>query len=242
MKAMIFAAGMGTRLQPLTNNKPKALLEVKGIPLLEIIIKRLLLFGFNDIVINVHHFANQVYKFLEENRNFEATIQISDEQDLLLDTGGGLKKARNLLMDGDPILIHNVDILTDLDLRQLYSFHTENKALATLAVKERDTSRSLLINTAGELCGWRNNVNGNLKHAKGDIDTLLPIAFSGIHVVNPELIELISEEGVFSIIDVYLRLARTQKIATFCHNQNFWLDLGRKENFIEAEKYLPKLV
>jgi N-acetyl-alpha-D-muramate 1-phosphate uridylyltransferase len=242
MKAMIFAAGMGTRLKPLTDNKPKALVEVGGIPLLEIIIKRLISFGFYDLVINVHHFYEQIYEFLALNQNFGITIHVSDERDLLLDTGGGLKYAQELLSDGEPVLIHNVDILTDLDLKTFYSEHCRYHPLATLAVKERDTSRSLLINNFGELCGWRNNNSGELKHVRGDINQLIPIAFSGIHVVSPEIFEHITEMGVFSIIEVYLRLAKEHKIQTYLHSQNFWLDLGRKENFDEAAIYLNKLL
>jgi NDP-sugar pyrophosphorylase family protein len=238
MKAMLLAAGKGTRLQPLTNTKPKALIEVDGQPLLQIIIKRLIHFGFKDIVINVHHFAEQIYEFLDDNKNFGVNITISDEQDLLLDTGGGLLKAKSLLLDGSPILVHNVDIITNLNLKDLYDFHCQSKAIATMAVKDRNTSRSLLINKEGDLCGWRNNVTGELKHARGNINELTPIAFSAVHVMSPEIFEHITETGVFSIMDVYLRLAKTHKIATFNHNSDYWLDLGRIENIEEAANFL----
>lgn len=241
MKAMILAAGKGTRLQPLTNNKPKALVDIEGKPLLEIIIRKVISAGFKEIVINVHHFAAQIYQFLEDNGNFGVDIQVSDEQDLLLDTGGGLLKAKSLLCDGDPILIHNVDIITSLDLNALYNFHKQSKALATMAVKERNTSRSLLINKEGDLCGWKNNVSGEIKHSCGNLDELSPIAFSAIHVMSPEIFEHITETGVFSIMDVYLRLAKTNRIATFNHNQDYWLDLGRIENIEEAACFLRKI-
>lgn len=235
---MLLAAGKGTRLQPLTNTIPKALVEVDGQPLLQIIIKRLIHFGFNDIVINVHHFAEQIYKFLDDNKNFGVNIKISDEQNQLLDTGGGLLKAKSLLSDGSPILVHNVDIITNLNLKDLYNFHCQSKAIATMAVKERDTTRSLLINNEGDLCGWRNNVTGELKHARGNINELTPIAFSAVHVMSPEIFEHITETGVFSIMDVYLRLAKAYKIATFNHNPDYWLDLGRIENIEEAANFL----
>lgn len=238
MKAMILAAGKGTRLQPLTNTRPKALIEVDGHPLLGIIINKLKSFGFKDIVINVHHFAEQIYKYLEENKNFGINIKVSDEQDLLLDTGGGLLRASSLLLDGSPILVHNVDIITNLNLFDLYEFHCRSGAIATMAVKERSTTRSLLINNDGDLCGWKNHVTGEVKHSRGIADELKPIAFSAVHVMNPEIFEHIEETGVFSIMDVYLRLAKTQRIATFNHNQDYWLDLGRIENIEDAANFL----
>jgi NDP-sugar pyrophosphorylase family protein len=241
MKAMIFAAGMGTRLQPLTLTKPKALVEVKGIPMLEIVIRRLLRFGFSDIIINVHHFAGQITEFLEKNKNFGASITISDETDLLLDTGGGLLKARDFLDDGAPFLVHNVDIMTDLDLGKLFQFHVGHGSLATLAVKERSTSRSLLVNDDMELAGWKNNQTGKTIIAKGREQDLKPIAFSGVHVLSPAIFPLMTERGVFSIIDTYLRLAQQQTLLTWSHNQNFWMDLGRVENLDEAGRYLDLL-
>lgn len=238
MKAMILAAGKGTRLLPLTNTKPKALVDIDGKPLLGIIINNLKRFGFTDIVINVHHFADQIYQFLADNKNFGINIQVSDEQDLLLDTGGGLLKAKPLLMDGDPVLVHNVDIITNLNLKELYAFHCRSKAVATMAVKDRNTSRSLLINPEGDLSGWKNNATSEIKHSCGNLSELSPIAFSAIHVFSPEMFEHITETGVFSIMDVYLRIAKTHRIATYKHNNDYWLDLGRIENIEEAANYL----
>jgi NDP-sugar pyrophosphorylase family protein len=241
MKAMILAAGMGTRLKPLTLTKPKALVEVKGKPMLEIVIRRLIRFGFTDIIINVHHFADQIIDFLKLNRNFGISIAISDETNLLLDTGGGLLKAKDFFDDGKPFLVHNVDILTDLHLTDLYNSHLTLKPLATLAVKERSTSRSLLIDRNQELSGWKNNQSGKIIIAKGSESALLPIAFSAVYVVNPEIFPLITESGVFSIMDVFLRLAGHYPILTYRHDQDFWIDLGRVENLKEAEFYMDRI-
>jgi len=238
MKAMILAAGMGTRLQPLTLTKPKALVEVKGIPLLEIIIKRLLNYGFTDIIINVHHFSNQIISFLHAKNNFGANIQISDETDLLLDTGGGLVKARRLLDDGQPFLVHNVDIITDFNLSDLYKSHLEHRPISTIAVKDRITSRSLLINSQQELAGWKNNLTGETILSRGKLEELTPTAFSCVHVLSPEIFPLITETGVFSIMKTYLRLAQEHSIKTWNHNDSAWMDVGRIENLKEAEKFL----
>lgn len=238
MKAMILAAGMGTRLQPLTLTKPKALVEVKGIPLLEIIIKRLMNYGFTDIIINVHHFSNQIISFLHAKNNFGANIQISDETDLLLDTGGGLVKARRLLDDGQPFLVHNVDIITDFNLSDLYKSHLEHRPISTIAVKDRITSRSLLINSQQELAGWKNNLTGETILSRGKLEELTPIAFSCVHVLSPEIFPLITETGVFSIMKTYLRLAQEHSIKTWNHNDSAWMDVGRIENLKEAEKLI----
>lgn len=238
MKAMILAAGIGTRLQPLTLTKPKALVEVKGITLLEIVIRKLIKYGFNDIIINVHHFADQIISFLEQKHQFGISITVSDETNLLLDTGGGLLKAREFFNDSDPFLVHNVDILSDINLTDLYEFHSKHRPLATLAVKDRKTSRSLLINADGGVCGWKNNQTGATIISKGNEKELISIAFSGVHVVNPEIFQLINERGVFSIIDVYLRLAQNRTILTWRHDKDFWVDLGRVENLKEAERYV----
>jgi NDP-sugar pyrophosphorylase family protein len=238
MKAMILAAGLGTRLQPLTLTKPKALVEVNGAPMLELVIRKLIREGFDDIIINVHHFADQIVGFLKAHQNFNISITISDESDLLLDTGGGILKARRFFNDGKPFLVHNVDILSEINLKALYNFHTKYHPLATLAVKDRRTSRSLLINKDHELCGWKNNQSGETIIVKKPEEELIPIAFSAIHVISPEIFPLISEQGVFSIRDVYLRLARVHPILTWRHDQDLWFDVGNIANLKEAEKYL----
>jgi NDP-sugar pyrophosphorylase family protein len=241
MKAMILAAGMGTRLLPLTKNKPKALVEINGTPMLEIVIRRVISYGFTDIVINVHHFAGQIIAFLEQNHNFGVSISVSDETGGLLDTGGGLLKARNFFNDGKPFLVHNVDILSDINLTDLYNFHLEHNPMATLAVKNRDTSRSLLINANQELCGWKNNQTGKTIISKGTEADLVPIAFSAIHIINPKIFPFFTETGVFSIMDAYLRLARDHRIFTWCHDHNFWIDIGKISNLEEAAKYMDRI-
>ena len=163
MKAMIFAAGLGTRLKPLTDNKPKALVEVGGKTMLELVILKLKEAGFNEIVINIHHFGQQIIDYLKANNNFGLTIHISDERDYLLDTGGGIKKATPFLMGNEPFLVHNVDIFSNVDLRQLYENHLKSGATATLLVSQRKTARYLLFNKENKLCGWHNNETGEVK-------------------------------------------------------------------------------
>ena len=238
---MILAAGLGTRLQPYTLSKPKALVEIDGVSLLEIILRKLKQNGFNSVVINVHHFAEQIIDFIVQHGQFGMEIRISDERDLLMDTGGGILQARKYLEDGEPVLIHNVDVLSDIDLRALYQFHMKNKPLATLAVKNRKTSRSLLINDKNQLCGWRNEVSGDTIISREQIEHLQAIAFSAIHVISPEIFSLITEQGAFSIIKTYLRLAKDHEILVWQHDQNFWLDVGRAENVKEASRFLNTL-
>ena len=176
MKALIFAAGLGTRLRPLTNDKPKALVEINGMPLLEIIIRRLKFFGVKDIIINVHHFAPLVKNFLKKKNNFDINIAISDETDLLLDTGGGLKKCADFFSDGKPFIIHNVDILSDIDLKKMYDAHVKSKALATLSTRHRATSRYLLFNKKNTLHGWMNVRSGKMimcRKKKGKLNLCL---------------------------------------------------------------------
>ena len=240
MKAMILAAGMGTRLHPVTLTKPKALAEVNGTPLLEMVVKRLMTYGFTDIVINVHHFADQIITFLKSNNNFGAHIEISDESDLLLDTGGALLKACHLLDDGEPFLVHNVDVITDFNLTDFYNFHLNHHPVATMAVKNRETSRSLLINSDHELAGWKNNLTGETIISHGNEAELVPTAFSCVHVMSPSLFPLITETGVFSIMKTYLRLAQTHSIMTWNHDYSLWLDVGRIENLREAENLLRR--
>ncbi len=236
MKAMIYAAGLGTRLKPLTDTKPKALIEIHGIPLLEIVIKKLIRSGYDEIIVNVHHHAEQVIDFIKQKASFGIRIEFSDERGLLLETGGGLKKAAWFFDDLKPFLIHNVDVLSDIDLQDMYDCHVKNDSLVTLAVRSRDTSRYLLFNSDNQLCGWENTKTNTKKIVSRNKEDLKPFAFSGIHIINPSVFLLMSEEGYFSIIDVYLRLARKYRITGYNHDKSFWLDLGRKENLIEAEK------
>jgi NDP-sugar pyrophosphorylase family protein len=233
MKAMILAAGYGTRLQPLTNNIPKALIEIKGIPLLEIIIKRLAKFGFKDIIINLHHFADQIKQFLNGKDNFGVNIQFSDETIQLLDTGGGILNAKWFFDDGQPFLVHNVDVLTDIDLEKLVSFHHKNRAMVTLAVKDRLTIRKLMFDSDMQLCEWINKSTGLKKKCRVPNGKTQLMAYSCVHVAEPKIFDLISEKGAFSIIDVYLRLAKNYNIKGFAHNSGQWYEMGKFKQVME---------
>jgi NDP-sugar pyrophosphorylase family protein len=238
IKVMIFAAGLGTRLKPLTDSVPKALVELNGIPILEHTIRNLKQQGFTDLVINVHHFADQIEDFLKERQNFGLNIKISDERDLLLETGGALLNAKNLLQDSEHILIHNADIISDIDLRKLITDHIKNEALASLAVQNRESSRKLLFDEDNFLCAWKNIITGEEKISRDSKGNLHSWAFSGIHILDPGIFESITEKGKFSIIDLYLRLAKDHKISACKTDHSYWFDLGRPENLAEAERHL----
>lgn len=238
MKAMILAAGLGTRLRPLTNDKAKALVEINGEPILGILIKRLIKSGFDEMIINVHHFAPQVIEFIERNQSFGISITISDETDLLLDTGGGLKQAGWFFDDGKPFLVYNADILSDMNLHKLITAHKESKAMATLVVRERESSRYFLFDDALQLCGWENRKTNERKISRQQASTLKPYAFSGIHVISPEIFKHISETGVFSIVDLYLRLASEHKILAYPENASLWVDMGKMQGLDEAKRLL----
>ena len=238
MKAMILAAGLGTRLRPLTDNRPKALVELSGHTLLEITISRLRAFGVNEIIINVHHFADMVIDYLKSHKSFGMRIEISRE-DVLLDTGGGLKKAAWFFLEDssrldEPFLLHNVDVISNVDFRAMLQFHTENQALATLAIQARETSRPLLFNDHLQLCGRRAGPDHEAEIVRTS-PHLEPLAFSGIHVISCRLLPMLSEEGVFSIIPSYLRLsAQGEKILAFRADQYYWRDLGKPADLAQA--------
>lgn len=232
---MIFAAGLGTRLKPFTENHPKALALVNGKPLLQRNIEYLRAAGINEIVINVHHFADQIMVFLEENNYFGIEITISDETDQVLETGGGLVKAK-ANFDED-FLVMNVDILTDLNLTELIKSHQENNVLVTLAVSDRNSSRKLYFNEQNELKGWRNLKTEEEIKAVNSLDNLRNLAFSGIHVIHPNLFDKITEKGKFSIMKVYMDLMKTESILGFDHSGGVLIDVGRPESVIEAEQY-----
>ena len=238
MKAMIFAAGLGTRLRPITDDIPKALAPVHGVPILEIVIRRLINYGFKDIIVNVHHFADKILDFLESKDRFNINLQISDERDELLDTGGGLKKAAWFFDDGQPFLVHNVDTLTDIDLLDYYDYHKNNNALATLLVRHRPGSRYFLFDKQKRLCGWENVVSGEKIIPVPSNNSLEQIAFSCLHVIDPRIVELITEDGKFSIIDTYLRLAEQNKIMGYVDDKSYWLDIGTPEKLRKAEEEL----
>jgi mannose-1-phosphate guanylyltransferase len=276
MKAMILAAGLGTRLRPLTNDRPKALVELNSRTLLEITLTRLQSFGVTEAIINVHHHAQMVVDYLHSKNNFGMRVEISREDDQLLDTGGGLKKAawffqENSATPDEPFFLHNVDVISSIDLAAMLQFHKENQALASLAVQSRESSRQLLFNNELQLSGRR--ISGQdaviLREAKnpGTISTLpttdetgkipphsplvtrpspfplskqssplIPLAFSGIHVISPRLLPMLTESTpVFSIIDSYLRLAsQSEKILAFRHDHSYWRDLGKPADLTQA--------
>jgi mannose-1-phosphate guanylyltransferase len=240
MKAMILAAGLGTRLRPLTNDRPKALVEVAGRSLLEITLRRLNAFGVREVIVNVHHFADSVVEYVKKNRNFGMRVEISRE-DVLLDTGGGLKRAAWFFREGDdtgdgdePFILHNVDVISSIDLNRMAQAHRENRALATLAVQQRETSRYLLFDEGNQLCGRRTGRDGTPEIARPS-QTTEALAFSGVHVISPRLLAHLKEDGAFSIITSYLRLAgEGEKIAAFRADEFYWRDLGRPENVHQA--------
>ena len=241
-QAMLFAAGLGTRLQPLTNDRPKALVEVGGLSLLAHQIQKLKFFGIKHVVVNVHHFADLVIQYLEERNHFGLTITISDERDLLLDTGGGLKKAMSFFDDEADILVCNVDILSDLNLNLLYQHHSDSKALATLAVRRRDSSRYLFFNAKNTLCGWTNTRTQQLKMARRVCTDPKAWAFSGIHIISKRLADYFPpDQAVFSIIDTYLKAAATETIQAYPHDDTQWMDVGRYEHIDAAESVARQL-
>jgi NDP-sugar pyrophosphorylase family protein len=242
MKAMILAAGLGTRLRPLTDDRPKALVEVAGRTLLEITLSRLRVFGIDEVIINVHHFADMVVDYLKANDNFGMRIEVSREE-VLLDTGGGLKKAAYFFLENssrldEPFILHNVDVLSTIDLGRMVQFHTERRALATLAMQARETSRYLLFDQQLQLCGRRTGRDQQAELVRSS-EQAEALAFSGIHVVSPRIFALMTEQGVFSIITSYLRLAgQGERILAFRADEYRWRDLGRLENVAQAAQDL----
>lgn len=239
MKAMIFAAGLGTRLRPLTNNRPKALVQVAGRTLLEITITRLKEFGVSEIIVNVHHFADMVVAYLKANNNFGIRVAVSREEQLL-DTGGGLKQAAWFFREGsnldDPFFLHNVDVVSTIDLALMLKLHRERQPLATLAVQKRQTSRALLFDDHARLCGRRPGKDGDAEMER-ECDRAQAYGFSGIHVISPRIFSAVTGPGAFSIIDSYLRLAgKGEPIQAFRADEYFWRDLGRPENIAQTER------
>lgn len=238
MKAMIFAAGLGTRLKPITDTLPKALVPIAGKTLLEHTILKLKSSGFTDIVINVHHFAGQIIDFLKANNNFGVNISISDESEMLLETGGGIRKAAPLL-GSEPFLIHNVDIVSNIDLRHLYNEHIKTGADATLLVSKRNSSRALLFDASGNLAAWKNLNTGEVKtpYKSLDFDSLKEYAFSGIHVFSPSLFPLMENyPDKFPIMDFYLDVCSSASIKASVSNNLKLIDVGKLDSLAEAEK------
>ncbi|MGB2667855.1 MAG: nucleotidyltransferase family protein [Candidatus Acidiferrum sp.] len=246
MKAMVLAAGLGTRLRPLTDHKPKALVEIGGQALLEIALRRLKSFGIEEVIVNVHHFAAAILDFLKANNNFGMRIEISSEG-VLLDTGGGLKKAGWFFLEDagkseEPFLLHNVDVISTIDFAEMLKRQSENNALSTLAVQERETSRYLLFDEQSQLCGRRIVVEKREELVRA-VEKPKALAFTGIHMISPQLLGMMKENGVFSIIDLYLRLAgQGEKIQSFRADKYYWRDLGKLDQVQQAdEDYRQKL-
>ena len=234
MKAMILAAGLGTRLGPLTNDRPKALVEVGGRTMLELTLARLRSFGISEVIINTHHFADMVADFLSQHQNFGMHIEISREE-ILLDTGGGIKQAAHFFLGSDePFLVHNVDVLSTIDFGRMLEFHVDRNALGTLAVQDRPTSRYLLFDGKDQLCGRRAGLTGTSELVR-PVEEAHALAFSGIHILSPRIFSLMREDGAFSVIPVYLRLAaQNESLCAFPADQYHWRDLGRPEHLAEA--------
>ena len=241
---MVLAAGLGTRLRPLTNDRPKALVEINGHTLLEITLARLHDFGISEVIVNAHHFADKIINYLHAHKFFGMRIEISCE-DVLLDTGGGLKKAAWFFLEDsagkdEPFLLHNVDVISTIDFEKMLQAHNQAGALATLAVQKRDSSRQLLFDENLQLCGRRAGRDKEPEIVR-DGKHLEPLAFSGIHVISPRLLPMLTDDGVFSIITPYLRLARGgERIQAFRADQYYWRDLGRAEDLQRAESDLGK--
>ncbi len=236
MKAMILAAGLGTRLKPFTDKHPKALALVNNKTLLQRNIEYLAKFGIKDVIVNVHHFPQQIKKLVEKNKGFGSRIAISDESDAVLETGGGLKKAAWFFKkDKLPFVVMNVDVLTDMNLGEMIEQHKNLQPLATLAVTTRKTSRYFLFDEMPNLCGWKNEKTGEQKISR-EASQFFEKAFSGIHVISPEIFSLMKNEGKFSMVDVYLELATAHIITAFDHSNTKFIDVGKPESILKAEE------
>jgi NDP-sugar pyrophosphorylase family protein len=236
MKAMIFAAGLGKRLGDLTSELPKALVDINGKSILEMAVEKVSSHGFDEIIVNVHHFADKVEKEISGLRDKGYSIAVSDERKLLLETGGGLFRAK-WFFDDSPFLVYNVDIISDIDLNKLYDFHIQNNAFATLAARIRKGNRFLLADKTGILRGWRNISTGEEIMSGNFSGELTEAGFSGIHVLSPEIFTFMNE-GIYSLTPLYLNLAAEKKILIYRHDNDRWFDIGTKEELEKARKVL----
>lgn len=238
MKAMIFAAGLGTRLKPLTDTMPKAMIPIAGKPMLQYVIEKLKAAGFTDIIINIHHFGEQIIDFVKSNNSFDIRIEFSDEKEKLLDTGGGIKRAASFFNDGRPFLIHNVDIISNIDLKQFYESHLKTNNLATLVCSKRETSRYLLFDKNRCLKGWVNRKTGEVKSPTTNFNPneYNQLAFSGIHVISPLVFDLMdSFPDKFSIIDFYISMCNHNNIVYYSPENLQIIDIGKHESLQLAE-------
>ena len=236
MKAMIFAAGLGTRLQEETSDKPKALVKIGSKPLLQHAIEKLKSEGISEIVVNVHHFSEQVISFLN-GRNFGLPVHISNESEKLLDTGGGLKKAAELLKGNDPIVIYNVDILSNLNLQKVIENHQKSGALVTLVVRKRETQRYLKFDAEQRLVGWLNKKTGKTKvSVPENFSQATEMAYSGIHIIQPRIFDLMPTEERFPIFNLYLELAKNYLLKGYFDDSELWMDVGKPGQLEEARR------
>jgi len=241
MKAMILAAGMGTRLKPLTNEMPKALIPVGGIPMLEHIILKIKAAGFTHLIVNIHHFGEQIIDFLTSKDNFGMNISISDERHYLLDTGGAINQVKGFLLDDEPFLVHNVDIFSDVDIKLMYYTHIRTNSLATLLVSHRTTSRNLLFDKDNRLCGWRNSETGEVKPSYPTFSpaNCVEFAFGGIHVISPAMLRLMEGwTGKFSIIDFYLSVCQRYPVRFYTEKNLQLIDAGKPNGLKEAAQLM----
>lgn len=253
MKAMIFAAGLGTRLGDITREKPKALVEVGGEPMLKRVILKLKSAGITDMVVNVHHHGEAIIDYLNANNNFGISIAISDERDQLLDTGGGLLKARGFLDGYEPILIHNADILTDFDIHEMERAHSLSKSEATLLVANRATSRYLLFDRNMRMVGWKNVKTGEVRSPFSNLlenpvcpeEEIQPLAFGGVHIVNPSIFPMLAsytDEAKFSITPFYTDSCAALRIKGYLPSQEYnWIDIGKPDSLTAAENIVSRL-
>lgn len=237
MKAMIFAAGVGSRLKPITDSTPKALVKVGGKTLLQRAVESLMQSGISEMVVNVHHFSPMVKSYLDANNNFGANIHISDETDCLLDTGGGLIKARSYFNPDDTILALNVDVVSNIDYIKMLSYHRENNALATLAVRNRKSGRYFLFDRELLLSGWK-NARTNQKVMMCERDEMTALAFSGIQILSPGFFDYAPQKEVFGLVEWYLDAAKSNRIKAFVHDSDYWFDAGTVEKINSIEKFL----
>lgn len=241
MKAMIFAAGLGTRLRPLTDTCPKALIPVGGKPILQILIERLKQQGISELIINIHYLGEQILQFLDEHHHFGLRIEISDETSEILETGGGLWKAKDFFDDGKPFLVCNADILTNIDIRKMLLYHEQQQALATLAVRSRSSSRYLLFDEEDTLCGWKNEKTMDVRMPRQPKTEAHAFAFSGYQILSPEIFTYNQREGKFSMIDWYLDLCRDHLLKAYHHDEDIWVDIGSIAELERANELVGRM-
>ncbi len=238
MKAMILAAGLGTRLSPLTDDMPKALVPFKGIPMVEGVIRNLYKAGFREIIVNVHHYADLLKSFLDRLQLAGLSIYVSDETARLMDTGGAVLQAREHFRNDKSFLVHNVDVWTNLDVPAMIRAHQGDNSLVTMAVKKRSTSRSLLFDRENLLAGWRHNETGEERYVSENRENLQDFGNSCIQIINTEFLDFFKDSEPFPLVPMFLDLAADHRIRAFIHNEDYWYDLGRYENFLLAGKEL----